>query len=98
MAEMRAASGAMNFGSSLARAVVLFRSDVSFGNRRIKTRPTRAGIKLRRGAKERESATRANVRSLAFEIVVFTAVSPLGAAFAHNVELRRGEKASPFFV
>jgi len=25
-------------------------------------------------------------------------VSPLGAAFAHNVELRRGEKASPFFA
>ena len=61
MAEVRVAAHAVNLRADHAKAHVARLADVLLRHRLEETRPTRAGLKLRVRAKERQAAAKAGV-------------------------------------
>src|SRR5215207_1155310 len=77
-------------------ASVLFALHVLLIYRCVEARPTRAGIVLRLGAKERRAASDATVDAFLLEIPVLPRKGPLGAVLPSDPVLLGGELLSPF--
>ena len=98
VAEMASAAGAGDLGSDHAVAAVCVLLDVVFGERIVKAGPAAMGVKLGLGRKELESAGGAEINSGSFGVSVLSGEGSLGAFFAKNTVLLRGERTTPLFV
>ena len=98
VALVRPAHGTMNLRASHEEAAILFGLDVPLVNWFVEAWPTRTGVELRLGAKERRAAANAAIDAFFFVVPVPARKSPLGAFLPRDSVLLGSKLLTPFFV
>src|ERR1039458_3223609 len=95
---MRVAFRAQHFGPIREKRAIGLRLDVLRRDRLIEARPSRAGFELGVGAEQRVAAADASIKTLVVILGVQVLERALGALFARDLVLLRGQLFAPFLV
>ena len=97
MAQMTAATGAMDFGAGHEQRAIRLSFD-GIGQRLVKARPSCAAFKFRFRREHRQIATGAAKRALALFAIERARAGALGAVLAQDIVSVRRQPLSPFFI
>ena len=95
VAEVAAATGAVDLGAGLEEAAVRGGADVGGIDRRPEARPASAGVEFLRGVEKGQPTGRADEDTLLVNVVQRAGEGPLGAVLAQHVELLGREDLLP---
>ena len=98
MAEVSSTLRTNHFGATHAKAVIRPELDVVLIDHVVKARPSRSGLKLGVGVKERSVTDHATVHPVALMVPVLPAEGPFGALLLRNVVLLLTQLAAELLV